>query len=415
MEVISIFAWVTLVLVLTSLYPALVSKKPFESRRHIFQNAMGLFRDPTFQALLLVWFTVGLAAYIYAEFYTNEIGIPMLAFIRNPALSRVPVAFWQWGKDNRITLLAIPLFVVVPMLYLAGRIAERVKTKIFFLSLSVVYPVATILKMSRIDFANIIIGIVFAEYYYRKFLGGSQDTFRQKVRKYWRYVLVGGGLFVLLLLGSTEFSRIRGGSVMSELAQEIGMEVDVPEPFGSMVVAVYEYTALPFENFANFYNSYNGGYRIGIGFFRPMLSLIAQGKVADEMLQGVDFNFQLLPANTYPFITTIYAEMGIFGVIVTPIVYGLFINTIYVRFRRRPNFVNFFVYVICPVAWLWIFAWPTFTVLTVYIYMAFTVALYWMYSVIARTMPSSRRLKLAFRAPVPQRTFRGHHDEGGAS
>jgi oligosaccharide repeat unit polymerase len=389
-ELVVLTAWVTFALIVTSLLPALSrGNVQFSSRQHLFAEIIPLMRNGMFRLLLIASFGVGFAGYVYTEFYTNEIGIPLIAYLQDPSLSRSTIPYWQWGKGDRLAILVVPLFVVVPMLYMVARTGRRRVEKLFYLFLAAVYPIGTLLKMSRIDFVNIITSIVFVEYYYRAFLLPEKSSLRQKFVKYWRQLVLAIVVIAVGWILSTTYMNLRTGVTMGSdyMTKRLGIEIDLPEPASSFVVHLYSYVAMPFENFANFYNSYSGGYKPGIGFFRPVLSLIAQGRVADEMLRSVDFNLQLLPVNTYPFITLIYAELGMLGFLVSPIVYGLFVNGLYIRFRRRPNFPNFFVYVICPFAWLWMFSWPVFTVLTFYLYMAYTLVLYRVYLLLRAVGP----------------------------
>jgi hypothetical protein len=102
------------------------------------------------------------------------------------------------------------------------------------------------------------------------------------------------------------------------------------------------------------------------------------------MLLEMNFAPLLGYGNTYPFTTLIYAELGIAGMVIVPIIHGLMVRAIYKRFVMAPTAANLFVYINVPSVWLWLFSWPGLTVLTFYLKMLFV----WGFYVAARTLVS---------------------------
>jgi oligosaccharide repeat unit polymerase len=171
---------------------------------------------------------------------------------------------------------------------------------------------------------------------------------------------------------ASQFVQLRNGFDSSDAFQTIvGTDIRVYPPVDGFLSEVYEYFALPWQNFADTFDAYRPTIRLGIGFFRPVFSLLGQGAALDDSLDRINFDPTLGPANTYPFITLIYLELGILGIIVCPVLYGLFVSWIYARFRREPNFLNFCLYLHMPIAWMWLFSSSAFIGLHFYLTMAY--------------------------------------------
>jgi len=386
-----IICWVTLCLIVTSVSAVAMMKRRSKSVKYdlwlqtkpVFEKTLALFRNKTFLVLLGLLFVVSFCAYIYNEFITNPIGIPLLTYLNDPTISRDP--FHRWGKTNRsfAGYLSLPIYPLVPMLYLVFRLSRRRLAQIGWLICAVAYPIMTILKLSRIDFLNALFTIVLAEYYYRRYSFSSQPAGPRHTPNRSHRKLVFVTAAILFLLAVSPLARIRGGGTdQAALGRLMGIRLDTTIPLYPAITEAYVYFAMPFENFSNFYQSSKSGFNPGIGFFRPVLSIIGYGWLADEMLDRIDMNFELLPLNTYPFVTLIYFELGIPGVLICPIVYGLLVSFVYTRFRQRPNFVNVFVYLMCPFGWLWLFSAAGFTVLALYLEIAFVVAFYTVYRLV---------------------------------
>src|SRR5258708_7277277 len=154
------------------------------------------------------------------------------------------------------------------------------------------------------------------------------------------------------------------------------MHQDLPEAFYVFFVEGYSYFGLPFENFAIFHESHRGDFNVGIGFFRPVLSIVGEGPLVDRMLDRSGFAPLFGFVNTYPFITLIDAELGVIGVLIIPILYGLFVSYFYVRFRNSPNCGTLFSYIVVALPWLWLFATAGYTILTLYLNLLFVFVLY---------------------------------------
>jgi hypothetical protein len=170
---------------------------------------------------------------------------------------------------------------------------------------------------------------------------------------------------------------------MGDLSGRLGITLDLPEPARSVVVEVYGYLALPFENLSNFLNDYPGGWHPGVGVLRPAYSVLQLGQIPRDELDAIDFPLLVLPINTEPFIAVVYAESGWLGVLVAPILYAAMVNLIYYRFRKRPTFVATMTYVATPISWLWMAMNAEFTDVRYYFYLIYPSFLFVQYLAIA--------------------------------
>jgi hypothetical protein len=318
--------------------------------------------------VMLAMFAIASVAFIYNEFISNPVGIPLITYIADPEISRDPNWQWKWGS---FWMLSIPVFAFTALLYLKARTEKRFTKKGLLLVGASFYPVMELLKMSRSDCIYGLTCILFAEYYYRKSLRQSGKKKKTSLRR----ILQGSAVVALIggaaLVSASVFSEIRGSKPMSAYAEKLGMSVELPDPYASVVVETYGYLALPFENFSNFVNSYPGRENLGVGVLRPIYTALGLGAIPRSELQDIDFDkyLEMLPINTYPFLATIYAESGWIGIMLAPIFYALMINYLYLRFRLAPSITSFSLYsIMASYCWLWMFCNQNFTGLQYYLY-----------------------------------------------
>ena len=380
-ETVLMVTWVTLALAGVSLFSAFLIRPRERSRpAAVFEGAKNLARTKIFQQLTLFWFLVGIISYFYFEFITNPIGIPILSYLKNPDISREPL--WQWGKDIRLWPLPAMALVSVPVLYFIS-LCETGRTKrALYFCLALVYPLASLAKMSRIDAVTAVTSMVLVRYYFKRYESteGSGSQGRPSFKKRMTYrVAVVLAVAGAILASSTVFSTIRGNRTMGDLAGRLGITLDIPEPSRSVVVETYGYLALPFENLSNFVNEYPGGWNPGVGVLRPAYSLLQMGQIPKDELDKIDFPLRLLPINTEPFIAVVYAESGWLGVLLAPLLYAGLVNLIYVRFRERPTFVATMTYIATPMSWLWMAMNAGFTDIRSYFYLLYPSLLFMQY------------------------------------
>jgi len=372
-ETILLLAWVTFALAAVSLFFAFLIKPRERSRQvAVFDGARSIARQKLFQGLTLFWFLLGIVSYFYFEFVTNPIGIPILSYLKDPFVSREPL--WQWGKDIKLWPLPAMALANVPVLYFISLCETGRLKRALYLSLALIYPLAALAKMSRVDAVTAVASLVLVRYYFKRLCPDAASGTHRRTSLLKRTAY--GAALVLIIAGgviasATVFNEIRGNRTMGDLSRRLGITVDLPEPGRSVVVEVYGYLALPFENLSNFLNEYRGGWNPGVGILRPAYSALQLGQIPRDELDQIDFPFQLLPINTEPFIAVVYAESGWLGVIVAPILYSAMVNFIYLRFRKRPTFVATMTYIATPISWLWIAMNAGFTDIRYYFYLLY--------------------------------------------
>jgi hypothetical protein len=171
-------------------------------------------------------------------------------------------------------------------------------------------------------------------------------------------------------------SRVIGDDVYAKAIDFKDLDVGA---FNEIFAQIYGYIALPFENFHRFYESYTGGLNPGISSLRPFLSIIAKGYIADQMLSTIFYEPVNSAAGSATFLTLLYAELGIWGLIVIPLLYAILVNLLYYRFRIKPNFINFFIYLNFVYPWLWLFFNNAFSVLSFYLNAFFVIGIYFLF------------------------------------
>jgi hypothetical protein len=366
---VALVAWVTVALAGTSLLVGWFfrgAEAKAGPRAH-FADSVAALRRPAFLVPFFACYAIAFAAYLYAEFLTNPVGVPLLAVARGEAL---PVdAIHRWGKDTRWAALTALLFVLTPIAYFAAHANARRRTLRWILfALAVLYPLMGVLKLSRSDVFVGGINLVIAAVYTRRF--GALQPGRRPIL---RYAVLGIGSLALYYAMMT--LRIGGSQVEDLYADAIGFRASgaVRGP----AAAVYGYTALPFENLHRFLELHDWtAVHPGVSVTRPFLSVTGQGDLADRL----DADIRYPPpasfaAGSSTFLSAVYAEAGLVGAAMVPILYALLVNATYVRMRRRPTIVNLLLYANFVYPWLWLFFNNGFGVLGIYLNAAFILAI----------------------------------------
>jgi oligosaccharide repeat unit polymerase len=367
--------WTTAILTICS-YVRRVHHDPSEPASRLAWNTgvLATLKNRKVQRLILISFALSFLAYIYNEFVRSPVGVPLFTLYSDPTM--VGPAFHEWGisRESRswALYLSVPLYLQSALVYMIGRLKPRGAGR-WWIAMSVLYPFMAILKLNRTNLITTLVVLVVAEHYLDKFSRTDNQRLhpRQFVRRY-PYLCASLLAVIATMFLASQFVQLRNGFDSSDAFQAVvGTDIRVYKPIDGFLSEVYEYFALPWQNFADTFQQYKPEFRLGVGFFRPVFSLLGGGQAVDETLDRIGFDPSLGPANTYPFITLIYMELGILGLIVCPLLYGLFVNWIYARFRREPNFLNFCFYLHMPIAWMWLFSSSAFIGLHFYLTMAY--------------------------------------------
>ena len=366
---VALVAWTTVALAGTSLLFGWWFRGRQETTRPqaLFAYSSALLRRPAFLVAFFACWAIAFGAYLYAEFITNPVGVPLLAVVRGEALPTD--AIHRWGKDTRWAALTALLFVLTPIAYFASHAnAHRRTLRVVLLVLAVSYPLMGVLKLSRSDVFVGGINLVIAAVYTRRF--GGVRTGRRPIL---RYALIAVGSLALYYAMMTV--RIGGSQVEDLYAEAIGFRGS--GPLRGPAAAVYGYTALPFENLHRFLELHDWkAVHPGVSVTRPFLSVTGQGDLADRLDAGIDYPPPAsFAAGSATFLSAVYAEAGLIGAALVPILYALLVNASYVRMRRRPTIVNLLLYANFVYPWVWLFFNNGFGVLGIYLNAAFILAI----------------------------------------
>jgi oligosaccharide repeat unit polymerase len=376
--------WTTLVLVACSY----VRRPPRElsdptSRMYWNTSVLRTLENRKVEKLILISFAISFLAYIYNEFIRSPIGIPLFSLYSDPTM--IGPAFHEWGisRDSRSWALyvSIPVYLQSALVYMIGRLKPKGDGK-WWIALSAMYPIMSILKLNRTSLITTLIAFIVVEHYLDRFscTDGRQALRPRQFVKRYPYLCATLLTAIAAVVFASAFLQLRSGLDTSDAFQIVaGTDIHVYKPIDGFLSQVYEYFALPWQNFADTFETQKPAIRLGVGFFRPIFSLLGRGQAVDDALLGMGFDPGVGPANTYPFITLMYLELGILGIIVCPLLYGLFVNSIYVRFRREPTFLNFCFYLHMPIGWMWLFSSSAFTGLHFYLTMGYLWAVNWYY------------------------------------
>jgi oligosaccharide repeat unit polymerase len=368
--------WTTVILVACSYFQRIPRNIIDPVSRSIWDaGVLATLKNRKVQRLILISFAVSFLAYIYNEFIRSPIGVPLFALYSDPTM--IGPAFHEWGisRESRswALYLSVPLYLQSGLVYMIGRLRPKGEGK-WWVVMSALYPIMAILKLNRTNLITTLVVFIVAEYYMDRFSRTDRHQRlhpRQFVRRY-PYVSASLLAIIAAMFLASQFVQLRNGFDSSDAFQTVvGTDIRVYKPIDGFLSEVYEYFALPWQNFADTFEQYRPEIRLGVGFFRPVFSLLGRGQAVDDALDRISFYPTLGPANTYPFITLIYLELGVLGVIVCPLLYGLFVNWIYARFRREPNFLNFCLYLHMPIAWMWLFSSSAFIGLHFYLTMGY--------------------------------------------
>ena len=367
--------WVTVGMVGACLFPRLVVARAdsFAPHREQFAAAMAVLRTPRIRAFLIALFAIVFACYLYAEFITSPVGIPALRIL---AGDRMYGEFHRWGKETRWAIITPTLFLLVPLLYLAGREAESRGWRWVLIGLALLYPLFGLLKLSRSDVFVSALNLGATEYYLRRFAPPRPLKVGRVL------ALAAGGVVALLFAGvvlqATLVARIGSRSSFDDYASAIGFIPRGESPLYGVAAQAYGYLALPFENFRRAFERTDGGFHPGTSALRPLFSAAGQGRLADEMLSTIVIPDPVSSAaGSSTFLTPIYMELGLAGVLLVPIAYALLVNVLYARFRGRPSLLTYLAYLNFLYPWTWLYFNNAFSVLTFYLNALFILGFVW--------------------------------------
>lgn len=342
---------VTTVMVATLIVPPLTPRYIFSPTYN--EGVKCRLSKVSLDRLLLLAFIlvlIALSAKIAAEF--SE-GIPLFAYLKDTANS---ASLHRIGKDSKLQILAEAL-AIGGMLswYCALRSSGRPLMRTAALLLATIPLVVGVLKVSKSDIAEPAF-LYFMVYYYTR-----PSSWRISVAK----LLIPTVMMLIVLLGVTEI-RLSGQGA-GNYADVIEFKGEsLPSALRVLLAQPYGYVALNFENFSRYVDMSNSLLRLGTSMFRPLFSVVMQGSIPNEMLDGLDLHEMAPAANVGTFLRDLYVEGGVTMCLVGAFWNALLIRLAYNHFRRRQDDISMVIYVTLLFPWIWIFFTNAFSILTVY-------------------------------------------------
>lgn len=301
---------------------------------------------------------------IFLEFF-RESPPPLLEFLNKSVTD--PYGYLA-GKDSRWQVVAfgihaISLFIF-PLFLISCSLVKRAALFIIILAIFLL----GVFKASKSDIYIPLLSFGVTFYYCR--IAREPIKTKQEQPKYssnFTYVILGCAGAILL----PWITAIRLSGLDSTLSYASLIEFDsfewMSDSARELAAIIYGYTALGFENFRIFVDTYTGGYRFGTSFFRPLFSALMQGALVDDRMPSPkELNYISEAANTGTFLRALYIEGGIPFCLLGSLTYGALINIAYIRFRSNGSLVTMAIYISLLYPWSWIFFTNAFSVLTIY-------------------------------------------------
>lgn len=351
--------WATVALIGTCLIGAVLipASYPDADRRAYFSELEASLRRPSFLVAFMALYGVVFSVYLYVEFITNPVGIPLIAALEGRFTSGT---YHRWGKDSPWAAISAMLLILTPAAYAAYR-ANRIRSvRAMLFIATILFPAMAVLKLTRSDIFASAVAVGAVALLFRRF-GDRSSTGRAHVLKL-------AGVAVVTVVGFYAMMGIRIANVGEIYSTLTGFRVPGSGPIHGLASVVYGYTALPFDNLGRFLSAHDGSMHLGLSVLRPFLSVSGLGGTADEINAAVEYpTYVSIAAENDTFLTIVYAELGLIGIAIVPIAYAALMSVLYARMRTRPSLANVLLYVNFVYPWLWLFFNNGFGVLSIYI------------------------------------------------
>ncbi|SRR6266496_154218 len=318
-------------------------------------------RYPAGYALVILFLVVTVLAYWQATFAGR--GIPLVKYAAGGSLE---ANLHQAGMKSKLQILAHAVQLAgVMVLYLALTRRPGLKRMGLF-ALAAVPPALGVLRAFKSDIFGSLVASAVVVYYYRR----SQRLRLGPVKVVLAVSICIGLLALLTTLRTTGTQNPALYSRLIDFKYK-----GLAFPLNEILGVTYGYSCLNFENFGRFleYGTYQS--HLGTSMFRPLYSVFMQGRIPDNMLAGINWHPVGAFANAPNGLTDLYVEGGPLLCILGPLVYGVLVNLVYVRFRRSGSPTWLFLYVNFVLPWVFMFFSNAFAVLGYYAQVFYVVGL----------------------------------------
>lgn len=349
----------TLILCMTCLLPGLLEMRRYEQATR--RPVMSGFRFSFFGLACTV---AAFGAFTVAADFSSD-PIPLVGYLSQDLEDAYS---YLSGKESKLQIIAFGLHAASLFLFALFLTEKKpLKRLILLLFIFLVFLIG-ILKASKSDIYIPLLGFFTTLYYFRirhqSFIGLSMQSRQTSNLRYYSLLFV--SLISLPLLTSLRLDGIGYSGGYSSLVgfQEIE---SVSYLFNELFAIIYGYGSLGFENFRHFVDSYPANDRYGISLLRPFFSVLMMGDFVDGKIPtSQELNYVSDAANTGTFLTPLYAEGGLAFCLLGSLLYGLLVNSLYARLRRKGGLTNLLLYISILYPWSWLFFTNAFSVLSIY-------------------------------------------------
>lgn len=307
-------------------------------------------------ALVVCAYSIALVVDIQLEFSN---GIPLFSYVEHLAESGKG---YRDAKASPFQIIAqvLPVTATFLIYHLTTQKRLKVYLRILLWLMVVLVPLLGILIVSKSDIFIPLIGYAGMLYYIRKAKGKTISS---------RHMLI---IFssISALFGWLTYLRVSGVEVVktpvyySELIRF--KYLDLPLGMSEVFSLLYGYSALTFENFSRYFDASVESYRFGSSALRPFLSLLMQGRVASEMLEGIDLHYLSSAATVGTFMRDVYIEGGACWTVLVALSYAILVNYVYVLFKSKKTPTLMIAYLVVLYPWVWLFFTNAFSNLTTF-------------------------------------------------
>jgi len=348
----------TLLLCLTCILPALLRKT--RGPHLLMMNKAA----PTEVKLFWVFgfYIATMIALYFAEFHGRD--LPLLNYVIGDASDS---NLNTQGKDSKLQFVAAGTTVGSTFLFYLWLTDVQFWRRALFLTLSLLVVILGFAKSSKSDVFIPVLCFAALHYYHHR---------ERRTALPLRYITA--AILLIPLTISLTSIRLDGVGLVGGYAGLIDFKYtdELGSVLSEILSIAYGYTALAFQNFSNYVETHDIELRLGASLFRPFLSLLMMGDVANEISIPVSqWNVVSDAANTGTFLTSLYIEGGPAFCFLGSFIYGLIVNIIYHQFRSSLRLSWKFLYVSVLFPWTWLFFTNAFSVLSVYINLLYVLVL----------------------------------------
>lgn len=347
-----IFIIVTLILASTSFYPIAFKIKKIKKNANSKDLIIPYLKNPLFSFAIYSYGLTFLFLYLYVDFISNPSGFMLIKGLFSTLSIDDAQNYNLFRGENRDFLTSLYLIGVSFLNIICGIFLLKYKyqRKIIFLIISFTMLFLGVVRLSKTDALIALFVLLVVNGYKTHELNSNKYSLINYLEKIFILVVV-----FILFYSTAVYRSGEGVAENSMIITTLEMKSKNANLFEIILLYIYAYTSINFENAALFIDSYSGGENIGISGFRPIFSMFMQGGYVADMLGKIDWNTINSWAIANTFMAPVYAEAGFFGLVFFSFLYGIFINFLYWRMKSRGSLLYLLLYANFSFCWFFMF------------------------------------------------------------